>query len=218
MSTPPAAISEPMMTKKDFTSMEKEVVEKMDKVTTTIKNLEEELTKIRAENMNSIHDISNKSSENLEKVKRQLDNSESLLAKYENKLAEYNNRVPEIPIPNYKEQDEWKENFLRALDAQKTQVSTIATDLRLIQNQLTKLPQKSDTDLVQNLTLGKLEEIKEQIPRSSLGPLENLESTLNQVRAEAAKNHDVVKSSFNELTEISSHLTESFSSNYENIR
>lgn len=112
MSAPPAAISEPVMTKKDFTDMEKEVVDKMDKVSTTIQSLEQELTKIRQENLNSINDISNKSSENLEKVKRQLDNSESLLAKYENKLAEYNNRIPQLPTIDYKEQDLWKQNLM----------------------------------------------------------------------------------------------------------
>jgi len=112
MSAPPAAISEPVMTKKDFTEMEKEVVNKMDKVTTTIQSLEQELTKIRQENLNSINDISNKSSENLEKVKRQLDNSEGLLAKYENKLAEYNNRIPQLPTIDYKEQDLWKQNLM----------------------------------------------------------------------------------------------------------
>lgn len=112
MSAPPAAISEPVMSKKDFTDMEKEVVNKMDKVTTTIQSLEQELTKIRQENLNSINDISNKSSENLDKVKRQLDNSESLLAKYENKLAEYNNRIPQLPTIDYKEQDLWKQNLM----------------------------------------------------------------------------------------------------------
>ncbi|XP_066140567.1 putative leucine-rich repeat-containing protein DDB_G0290503 [Euwallacea fornicatus] len=218
ISTPPAAISEPMMTKKDFTSMEKVVVDKMERVTTTIQNMEQDLQKIRQENLNSINDLSNKSSENLEKVKRQLDNSESLLAKYENKLAEYNNRIPQIPTVNYKENDEWKQEFLRALDSQKTQVIEIVNDVRLIQSQIASLPQKPEIETVQNLTFSKLEEIKHQIPSNHLKSLENLENTLKVVQQHAAKNHDAVKSSFNELTEITSHLTESFSSNYENIR
>lgn len=112
MNTPPAAISEPMMTKKDFTAMEQEVVGKMEAVTMTIKKMEQELARLKEDNLNSISDISNKSTENLEKVKRQLDSSENLLAKYENKLAEYNNRIPQIPVVDYKESDEWKDNFL----------------------------------------------------------------------------------------------------------
>ena len=113
MSEPPAAISEPMMTKIVFTKMEKEVVEKMERVTSTINNMEHELSKIREENINSIIDLTNRSSENLEKVKRELDNSQQLLSKYENKLAEYNNKIPEFVPLNYKEQDEWKDSFLR---------------------------------------------------------------------------------------------------------
>ncbi|XP_066252952.1 putative leucine-rich repeat-containing protein DDB_G0290503 [Euwallacea similis] len=218
ISAPPAAISEPMMTKKDFTSMEKEVVDKMERVTTTIQNMEQDLQKIRQENLNSINDFSNKSSENLEKVKRQLDNSENLLAKYENKLAEYNNRIPQIPTVDYKENDEWKQNFLRALDSQMTQVIEIVTDVRLIQSQIASLPQKPEIETVQNLTFSKLEEIIHQMPSNHLRSLENLENTLKVVQDHAVKNHDAVKSSFNELTEITSHLTESFSSNYENIR
>lgn len=113
MSAPPAEVTEPMMTKKDFSAMEKEVVDKMETVSATIKTMEQELNKIRLENLNSIKDINNKSTEDLDKVKRQLDNSESLLAKYENKLAEYNNRIPEIVPVNNKEQNEWKESFLK---------------------------------------------------------------------------------------------------------
>lgn len=109
---PPAQIIEPVISKDDFEKLEKQVVNKMDKVTTTINKMENELLKIRDENKN-INDINNKSSENLEKVKRQLDSSEQLLAKYETKLAEYNNKIPEIPLPNYKEEEEWKQNFLK---------------------------------------------------------------------------------------------------------
>ncbi|XP_050300192.1 structural maintenance of chromosomes protein 4 [Anthonomus grandis grandis] len=218
MTIPPAEISEPMMTKKDFTEMENKVVKQMENVSTTVRKLESELTKIRTESMNSISDLNNKSSQSLEIVKRQLDSNEHLLEKYENKLAEYNNRIPEIPVINYKEQDEWKDHLLKALEVQKTQVNEVVTNVRLVQSRINDLPQKTDVELTQNLTMEKLEEIKEKIPKGHLGPLENLEGALKEVRAEAAKNHDVVKASVNELTDITSHLTEQFSSNYENIR
>ncbi|KAH1016890.1 hypothetical protein HUJ04_008049 [Dendroctonus ponderosae] len=218
MSAPPAEITEPMMTKKDFSSMEKEVVDKMETVSATIRSVEQELSKIRLENLSSIKDINNKSTENLDKVKRQLDNSESLLAKYENKLAEYNNRIPKIVPDNHKEQDEWKESFLKVLDTQKTEITGLVTELRVVQNQLTLLPKKSEIDPFQNLTLAKLEEIKAKIPQNQLQPLQSMEAILKDMRAEAGVTHQSVKGSFNELTEITSHLTESFSSNYENIR
>ncbi|KAL1494483.1 hypothetical protein ABEB36_010075 [Hypothenemus hampei] len=221
MSTPPAAISEPVMSKKDLASIEQKVVEKMDNVALTVRNVEEELTKIRRENLNSINDINNKSSENLEKVKRQLDNSENLLAKYENKLAEYNNRIPTTNVNNLDKEhiNQWKEEIFRALDIQKMQVNEITNNLKLLQNHVVYLPQKTDLELIQNLTLTKLEEIKHQVPnQGALGPLGNVEETLKDIRGEASRNHEVVKSSFNELTEITSHLTESFSNNYDNIR
>lgn len=88
----------------------------------------------------------------------------------------------------------------------------------MVQNQLSLLPKKSEIDPYQNLTLAKLEEIKEKIPQNQLQPLQNMEGILKEIRAEAAVTHESVKGSFNELTEITSHLTESFSSNYENIR
>lgn len=109
---PPAQIIEPVISKEDFQKLEKQMVNRIDKVGATISKLENELLKIRDDNKN-MNDINNKSSENLEKVKRQLDTSEQLLAKYETKLAEYNNKIPEIPLPNYKEEEEWKQNFLK---------------------------------------------------------------------------------------------------------
>lgn len=85
---------------------------KIDAITFSTRKINEEIQKIKAENRH-FDDINNKSSENLEKVKRQLDNSEQILAKYNNKLAEYNNKIPEIPVFNPKEQDEWNQNLLK---------------------------------------------------------------------------------------------------------
>ncbi|CAG9773133.1 unnamed protein product [Ceutorhynchus assimilis] len=212
MSQPPAAISEPMMTKQDFVLMEKEVAVKMDKVETTIKNMGEELAKLRQENLSDVNN--NKSMDILEKVvKRQLDNSESLLAKYENKLAEFNNRIPELPVIDFKEQDEWKRDLLQAFDTQKTKLTDLALDIKSVQNQIAVLPQKPDLELLQSITLNKID----QLPKRSSMDGGNFERELQEIKNVTLKNHEEVKSSFNELTEISSHLTESFATNYAKI-
>lgn len=48
-------------------------------------------------------------------MKRQLDTSEQILSKYDNKLAEYNNKIPEIPIYNPKEEEEKNQNLLKGM-------------------------------------------------------------------------------------------------------
>lgn len=218
MSTPPAAISEPMMTKKDFAIMEQGVLDKIETVSSNVKGINQEIVKIRNENLNCITDITNKSSENLEKVKRQLDNSENLLEKYENKLAEYNNKIPLIEPRNFKEDDQWKDNFLRALESQKGHVADIINDIKLVHNEVKKLPSKEDIELTGNITLHKLEEMKQEIPQSPAESMKNLTSILKEIKMETDKNHNTLRGSFNELTDITSQLTESFSKNYENIR
>lgn len=111
---PPAQIIEPTISKKDFEKLQHDVIDKMNSLTTSVQNIGREIDKIKQENK-YLNDINNKSSENLEKVKRQLDTSKQILADYNNKLAEYNNRIPEIPIVNPKEQDEWNQNVLKGI-------------------------------------------------------------------------------------------------------
>ncbi|CAG9817638.1 unnamed protein product [Phaedon cochleariae] len=213
---PPAQIMEPVMSKKDFEKMEKDVLEKMDKVTSTVKKMESELNKIREDNTN-LNDINNKSSENLDKVKRHLDTSEQLLAKYENKLAEYNNKIPEIPLPNYKEQDEWRNNFLIALDSQKSQVKEVLSDVKNVRSKLNDLPQSYDLNALQNVTLEKLQEIKSEIAAHP-----NITSTLitNAVRdinANSDANQVEAMKNVNELSEITATMADSFATNYGKI-
>lgn len=223
LEAPPAAISEPMMTKSDFTKMEKEVIEKMERVTSTINNMENELAKIREENINSIQDATNKSSESLEKVKRQLDNSETLLSKYESKLSEFNNKIPEIDVRSFKEDDTWKEEFLRELANQKLQVNEILNNVKGVLVSISKLPDRLDHEYAHNTTLHKLEHRLEEARQSPSGTIpgssvQSLENSIMEIKSEAVKHQELVKTSFNELTEITSHLTESFAKNYGDIR
>nr|CAH7735804.1 unnamed protein product [Callosobruchus chinensis] len=213
---PPAQIMEPQMSKKDFERVEKEVLGKIDKVTTTIDKMETELNKMRDDNRH-LNDINSKSNENLEKVKRQLDMSEQLLSRYENRLAEFN-KVPELNQGNFKEQDEWKDNFMKALDSQKSYVNDVLNDLRTIQTKVDSLPQKQDLDTAQNTTMEKLEEIKEQSQYTPSKTAQLLLSPIEGLRAEINQTGEDTNEKINQLSEIAANLAEGFSTNYEKIK
>nr|CAH7742483.1 unnamed protein product [Callosobruchus chinensis] len=213
---PPAQIMEPQMSKKDFERVEKEVLGKIDKVTTTIDKMETELNKMRDDNRH-LNDINSKSNENLEKVKRQLDMSEQLLSRYENRLAEFN-KVPELNQGNFKEQDEWKDNFMKALDSQKSYVNDVRNDLRTIQTKVDQLPQKQDLDTAQNTTMEKLEEIKEQSQYTPSQTAQLLLSPIEGLRAEINQTGEDTNEKINQLSEIAANLAEGFSTNYEKIK
>ncbi|KAJ8951601.1 hypothetical protein NQ318_020478, partial [Aromia moschata] len=213
---PPAEIKEPVMSKKDFEKMEREVLSKMDRVASTIGNMENELFNIRDENKN-IKDIHSKSSENMEKVKRQLDTSEQLLAKYENKLAEYNNKIPEIPVPNYKEQDEWRNNFLRLLESQKSQVKEILSDVKMVKDSLQTLPQKEDIESAQNTTTQKLEEMKQESALLPETTVNLLKQPYGEMRENLDTKHNETLKNINVLFDIMLGLSEGFSNSYEKI-
>ncbi|XP_023015574.2 uncharacterized protein [Leptinotarsa decemlineata] len=212
---PPAQILEPVMSKKDFEKVEKAVMEKMDKVTSTINKMEGELAKIREDNKN-LNAINDKSSENLDKVKRHLDTSEQLLAKFESKLAEYN-KVPEPPKPD-KEHEEWKQNFLKALDAQKFQVKEVLSDMKNVKDKLTELPKKSDLGLIQNTTLEKLEEIKQETIKQPNLTSQLLTDTLEDINNNVNTTHEETIRNINVLSDIAANLAESFAANYGKIK
>ncbi|VEN52352.1 unnamed protein product [Callosobruchus maculatus] len=213
---PPAQIMEPQMSKKDFERVEKEVLGKIDRVTSTIDKMETELNKMRDDNKH-LNDINNKSNENLEKVKRQLDMSEQLLSRYENRLAEFN-KVPELNQGNFKEQDAWKDNFMKALDSQKSYVNDVLNDLRTIQAKVDRLPQKQDLDTAQNTTMEKLEEIKEQSQYTPAQTAQLLLSPIEGLRGEINQTGEDTNDKINHLSEIAANLAEGFSTNYEKIR
>ncbi|CAH1964293.1 unnamed protein product [Acanthoscelides obtectus] len=213
---PPAQIMEPQMSKKDFERVEKEVVGKIDKVSSTIDKMESELNKMREDNRH-LNDINSKSNENLEKVKRQLDMSEQLLSRYENRLAEFN-KVPELNQGNFKEQDEWKNNFLKALDSQKSYVNDVLNDLRTIQAKVDRLPQKQDLDDAQNTTMEKLEEIKDQAQHTPAQTAQLLIPPIEGLRGEINQTGEDINDKINQLSDIAANLADGFSTNYEKIR
>lgn len=98
--------------KTDLENLKKEIETKIDTASTkTFKDIEGQLTKIWEENKKN-YKLHEHASENLEDVKRHINNSEQVLEKYENKLAEYNNRIDVLPSNN-KAQNDVQVNILQ---------------------------------------------------------------------------------------------------------
>jgi chromosome segregation ATPase len=150
--TPKPEPPPPSITKADLEKFQKDLDGKIDKITETMTSMEKDLNKLKEENK-SMRQINNQSSENLDKVKRQLSSSEQLLEKYESKLAEYNNRIPQIPTDNYKDKNDWHTSFLQALDVQKSNVEQILSDVKTISAKINRIPEKTDLETFQNTTV-----------------------------------------------------------------
>jgi chromosome segregation ATPase len=150
--TPKPEPPPPSITKADLEKFQKDLDGKIDKITETMTSMEKDLNKLKEENK-SMRQINNQSSENLDKVKRQLSSSEQLLEKYESKLAEYNNRIPQIPTDNYKDKNDWHTSFLQALDDQKSNVEQILSDVKAISAKINRIPEKTDLETFQNTTV-----------------------------------------------------------------
>jgi chromosome segregation ATPase len=150
--TPKPEPPPPSITKADLEKFQKDLDGKIDKITETMTSMEKDLNKLKEENK-SMRQINNQSSENLDKVKRQLSSSEQLLEKYESKLAEYNNRIPQIPTDNYKDKNDWHTSFLQALDVQKSNVEQILSDVKAISAKINRIPEKTDLETFQNTTV-----------------------------------------------------------------
>ncbi|CAH1276112.1 unnamed protein product [Diabrotica balteata] len=185
---PPAQITEPIMSKKDFEKMEKEVMNKIDKVTNTIGKIENEVSKIKTDNQ-QVKDLHNKSSDNLEKLKRHFNDSQQLLNKYDKKLADYNSKT------DNKENQEWKHNVIKALDGQKSSVKDILQDLKSLHSQVKQLPQKDVINKLQNSN------------NNCQDP--SLKQVLHKIEGKLNKTHDEVTKNLNGLTQLTSTLNKS---------
>ncbi|XP_072382843.1 uncharacterized protein [Diabrotica undecimpunctata] len=185
---PPAQITEPIMSKKDFEKMEKEVMNKIDKVTNTIGKIENEVSKIKTDNQ-QVKDLHNKSSDNLEKLKRHFNDSQQLLNKYDKKLADYNTKT------DSKENEEWKHNVIKALDGQKSSVKDILEDLKSLHSQVKQLPQKDVINKLQNSN------------NNCQDP--SLKQVLHKIEGKLNKSHDEVTKNLNGLTQLTSTLNKS---------
>ncbi|XP_072382839.1 uncharacterized protein [Diabrotica undecimpunctata] len=203
---PPAQITEPVMSKKDFEKMEKEVMNKIDNVANTIEKIENEVSKVKTDNQ-KVKDLHNMSSDNLEKLKRHFNDSQQLLNKYDKKLADYNSTT------GNKENEKWKLNVIKALDGQKSSVKDILQDLKNLHSQVKQLPQNYALNKLQNSIKNcqdpsikqALHKIEDKLNKSynettkNLNGLTQLTSTLNKNLANTSNALDGQKSSVKDI-------------------
>ncbi|CAH1276108.1 unnamed protein product [Diabrotica balteata] len=195
---PPAEITEPLMSKKDFEKMEKEVMNKIDKVANTIEKIENEVSKVKTDNQ-KVKDLHNKSSDNLEKLKIHLTDSQQLLNKYDKKLADYNSTT------GNKENEMWKLNVINALDGQKSSVKEILQDLKNLHGQVKQLPQNDVVNKLQNSvkncqdplikqTLHKIEDkLNNGLTQLTSTLNKNLANTSNAVNSQKSSAKDILQ-------------------------
>ncbi|XP_019881511.1 uncharacterized protein LOC109609304 [Aethina tumida] len=213
---PPAQITEPTVSKKEFQKLEKDLLEKVDKVAKSIGGIEKDLSTIRDDNK-KFHDVNTKSTENLDKVKRQLDNSEELLHKFDNKLSEYNKIPLASPTVCPKIDEKWQNNVTDGISIQKQQLNKLAEELQQIGKGLSVLPQKNDLQTHGDMTLERLEDLKQLALRPSEIP-KNLSETLAEIRKDIQKNHDDLNTTLTNVWDVSSGLASGIPVSYDQIR
>ncbi|CAH0564783.1 unnamed protein product [Brassicogethes aeneus] len=211
---PPAQMTEPPVSKKIFEKLEKELISKVDQVSKSLSGVEKQLGNLRNDNK-GILDMNNKSSESLEKVKRQLNSSESLLQKYEDKLSEFNKIA--ISTPENDDDDRWKKEFLDDLKTQQTQISRILSDVQNVSRLFSIIPDKREVESMGNMTMRKLEELKQLASRPT-GISDDLSKTIKEIKEELENNHSELNGTLTDLTEVSSALASSIPASYDQIK
>lgn len=190
----------------------------MDNVSKINMKIQEKLESMSKENERYVRD-SQTTAENLDRVKKQLSSSELLLAKYDGKLAEYNNKMLTEVVPlDYKEQKDWQESFLKALNEEKVQITNISSTLQNISDNIKRLPDKSDREKSDNTTLDMLQELRYETTRQTDRSSIILDAKIKEVIQDNARKHDDFIKSITDLTEMTETLTENVSNGYEQIK
>lgn len=197
---PPAQITEPTVSKRDLEKLEKEFINKIDKVSNSIGKIETELPKLK-EDSKHVKDINDKSSDNLEKLKKHIDDNQQLLTKFDKKLSEYNNKIPNIPSD--KEQDALKQTISKVLDTQKSTTKDILQDIKNLQNQVKQLPQKDDLTSSRNNIINKL-------TNGTNCHVPSLERDINKILVTVNKSHDDAVKNINGLTAVTDTMKKGF--------
>lgn len=119
-------------------------------------NMSTELTRV----LNDSRRIGDSSTDSLERVKKQLTNSEQLLQKYESKLAELNNRIP--PLRSDKDERverDWQTTVLTELEAQRNGVEELSGEIKKLNTNMELLATKDDVGANTNATIDALGQV-----------------------------------------------------------
>ncbi|KAF2883355.1 hypothetical protein ILUMI_22857 [Ignelater luminosus] len=203
--------------KSDLQKLQKEIETKIDTASSNaFKDIEGQLTKIWEENKknNKLHEHA---SSNLEDVKRHINNSEQVLEKYENKLAEYNNRIDVLPS-NDKAQDDMHVNILQALDVQKSTSEQILADVKAISSKVQKIPESSDIELIRNDTFKSVEELKYEVIHQAGKTISLVDGKYKELQNKTDETNKNLQTSLNQVGEMMEILTGNVATSFEQLR
>lgn len=202
MTTPKPPTKENDVTKNDINKLKDELKRETDELKVSIKNLSKEFNQLKDESY-KFNEINERSSDSLmEKVKRQLGESEHLLAKYENKLSEMNNKIPSIPVPNYKEQKEMQNNVLQALELQKNKVDQMLSNINDVSHKIDNVPEKITRNITKNSdnkNLQIIDDFKRELTNGTEKTLNLIEDKLRQIQNANVENHNELKKSIGDI-------------------
>lgn len=202
--------------KTNLQTIANDLSKKLENISNTVVRLETEMLKIKEDNQN-FRETNGKSIESLEKVKRQLNESEELLEKYENILADMNNKIPTIPSSYYKEQNDWQVKFLQALDNQRSNVEQIMADVKDVAHKVTSLPKKEDIQSARNETLASLEKLKDSNQNAPANNGNNVDKVLEEIKKDSDAKHSELVKTINQMGDMTETLTVSFGKSYEEL-
>lgn len=182
------------------------------------KRTRDEIDQLKKQNAAFMENVL-KGTENFDRVKKQLGTSELLLAKYENKLTEFNSKIAtDVVTLDYKEQKDWQSSFLNALEKQQQNISDITKKLTTVEQITKNLPTKEFIEKFENNTLDLLEEIKSDNAESDGRQTQLIENKMKDVMNDIDKKHDEYIKGVTDLTEIIEGLTESLSNSYDQLK
>ncbi|KAK4874105.1 hypothetical protein RN001_013465 [Aquatica leii] len=165
----PKESEEPPPSKIDLAKLQKEIETKIDNTSSSVKNLEGQLSKIREEN------------------KKNFSSNQKFLENYENKLTQYNKQIDVLPVKCKEVNDVQTNVILKALEIQNDNIKKLQKELdasnalaKNVENKLSQLEGHSKNSLKLNeSTSQNLEHVKQHI-NNSQEVLKKYEAKLNE--------------------------------------
>lgn len=207
--------------KNDLKTLKDDLKRETDELKTSIRNLSNEFNLMKDESY-KFNEINEKSSDNLmEKVKRQLSESEHLLGKYENKLAEMSNKIPSslsMALPNFKEQKEMQNNVLQALEKQKTKVDEMLANINDVSHKIDNVPHQISKNISNNNNSRIVEEFKQELTNESVKTLNLIDEKLHQIHYQNNDNHKKLMNTIDDIKASEMLLQKTMESDFANVK
>ncbi|CAH1276111.1 unnamed protein product [Diabrotica balteata] len=137
---PPSQISPPIVSKEEFDSLKKQIMDKISIVTNSIGKIENAIDKIKD---------GNQQTKNLENLKKYFNKNQELFTKFDKKLDNCNSKI------SNEKNEEWKLNVTTASNGQQSDLKNILAGVKLLQNKIDQVSQNYDRGMDKNFSLPK---------------------------------------------------------------